>query len=78
MFTIMFQSRTVDVRLLKILPVQVEKLAVIYFSDTVCMWTSQKKTQNVKISFAAVPLNSIAYKYPKKKQHLGSPWLRDA
>jgi hypothetical protein len=71
-FTIMFPSRTVDTRLLKILPVRAEKLILISLTGTVCMWMPQKKIQNVKISYATVPLNSVDYKYPKPKQRLGS------
>jgi hypothetical protein len=72
MFTTMCESRTVDARLLKVLPVPAEKLAVIYITENVCLWMPQKKIQNVKISFATVLLNSIAYRYPKPKQHIGS------
>jgi hypothetical protein len=45
--------------------VRAEKFAVLYITETICIWMPQKKIQNVKISFATVPLKSIAYKYPK-------------
>jgi hypothetical protein len=74
-YTIMFQSRTPDVRLLKILPVRVEKLAIIQYmlqKLCVCGWPRRKyKMQTSPLQqYSYIPL---LMSIQRLKQQLGSP-----